>query len=109
MVASSRGTRLALRAAMPKPPSLENRVRILEGRVTKLEQLPARIDAAFARFSKEITAKLDEHFAEANGERPDIPRRKTVGRDAVGIVERVAAIAHGGRLERLNGPERIDG
>jgi hypothetical protein len=47
---------------MPKPPSLENRVRILEGRVTKLEHLPARIDAAFARFSKEIDAKLEKRF-----------------------------------------------
>ena len=62
MVASSRGTCLALCAAMPKQPLLENRVRVLERKVTKLEDLPARIDAAFARFSREIDAKLEERF-----------------------------------------------
>ena len=62
MVASSRGTGLAVRPAMPKQPSLKHRVRVLEGKVTKLEELPARIDAAFARFSKEIDAKLEKRF-----------------------------------------------
>ena len=47
---------------MPKQPLLERRVRILENKVTKLEELPARIDAAFARFSREIDAKLEMRF-----------------------------------------------
>src|SRR5947207_15760436 len=62
MVASSRGTRLAVCAAMPKQPVLERRVRIVENKVTKLEELPARIDAAFARFAREIDAKLEQQF-----------------------------------------------
>ena len=62
MLASSCGTLLALCAAMSKQPSLENRVQVLEEKVTTLEELPAQIDAAFGRLAREIDAKLETRF-----------------------------------------------
>ena len=70
MLASSCGTHLALHAAMSTQPSLENRVQVLEEKVTTLEELPAHIDAAFTRFAKEMDAKLETRFM-AEGEMMD--------------------------------------
>jgi chromosome segregation ATPase len=47
---------------MVRQPSLERRVQVLERKMSKLEDLPARIDAALARFAKELDAKLEKRL-----------------------------------------------